>query len=447
MNEDIFGVAFKDFQKKVDDEKKTSYRIEKIFQEIINQIKYTIEEDGWQRLFIFGSNNIIFKNISLSQKCMLLYYLRRNPNIISKLSPNKEGHSTELTNAFLFKWIVANQKEKLGINAISFENISPHIKEHVFKHLSGDVNSLVDVLSVLEILLKKNPEGWFEMNMTQVSILSGVPIENVCFAFNTLLKLKLIILGYTACKQKRTNLKLNVRVTLSEEMYKEASEGKGIDAVKILSEKDALNEKFVFSALNHFYEVINHQNKNETVINNIQKSSLETEKIYKTEVEMFDKNTNKKNNANLTPINIVMPGIKGLSETLNQINACVISLSDVTKTLSKNEDEKISLLNSFIEKNSQQRSEYNELYAQMVTMKKIMNKEKKNKYQIIKSVQDALNLLIGQIISEIDTFVKIPRHQLDEITIQKFKADIIKIVVKTADEIRRSFNDSQKPCS
>ena len=92
--------------------------------------------------------------------------------------------------------------------------------------------------------------------------------------------------------------------------------------------------------------------------------------------------------------------------------------------------------------NNQQKQENEELRKQLNSVKKILNRQERDKNYFMKCVQDSLNMMMGQIISETDSFTRIPKHMLDENIIQSHKADVIKIAVQTAYDIQKLFSSS-----
>ena len=59
------------------------------------------------------------------------------------------------------------------------------------------------------------------------------------------------------------------------------------------------------------------------------------------------------------------------------------------------------------------------------------------KNALLKGTQNALNMMMGQIVSEIDRFSKIPAHQMDEGKIQTHKSNIIHITIQAEQDIRQ----------
>ena len=140
---------------------------------------------------------------------------------------------------------------------------------------------------------------------------------------------------------------------------------------------------------------------------------------------------------NYPPINIVMPEVPGLNNALDEIKSCVTSFTNIAESMYKSEEQKYKLLEEIIKTNAKQRQEYDDLYNQMVAMKKILNQKDRDKDLFVKAIQDALNMMMGKIISATDEFSKIPRHLIDEQKLQTHKAEVIQITVQTAEEIRK----------
>ena len=445
MAKDIFGVTPDGLQKRVGTEKFRVNELKKVFFTLLNEIKNTPEEDGWHRLVIFSVNSAeVFDGLSYSERAAVLYYLRRHPNIISKLSEKeKRIGGLDSMRPYVFKWVSAAEKEQLGIRATYFRNLSDEfLKKIDNERHNRSTGFLVDVCSVLEFLLGKRSKIWAETSTHNISAFSGVPIENTRAALNELLKLKLIVLAYIPCEGRRGRSRMNVYVTLTEDDYRRASAGEGIVAEQIITAKDALNEKFTFSVTNYFYFVISHFQADDS---SFPKKVQKVEDVKNSSVsEKVPQVEEKKLPAQVTPpINIVMPEVSGLGKTLDDIKSCVISFTNIAESMQKSEAEKYELLKNMIQANTKQREEYDNLYNQMLAMKKILNQKDRDKDNFVKAIQDALNMMMGKIISATDEFSKIPRHLVNEQKLQDHKAQVIKIAVQTAEEIRNLANSGQ----
>ena len=460
MSRDIFGLTPQGFSRKIEAEKIKIDNIKGIFVEVFNQIKYTAEEDGWQRLVIFSENSEFFNDLPYTLRSMIFYYLRRHKNIISKLSDREKKHITDSMKPYLLKFVPENEKQALGMNAIFFRNVPKNIQEYIFANLrSNKVESFIDVLSVLEFLCGKKETSWIEMSIFNISSFSGVPIENVRFALNTLLKLKLIVLVYVPCEQRKGRKKLNLKVTFSADEHNGALAGENIAAETILSDENIIIENFNFTVAEYFYGLLDDdKNLNNSVKRNLVPQQDEPTLNFCYENKLRSKPETSKQiplieddqpkNQNLVPqqpINVIVPEIKGLNETLDDIKRCISSFSSIAEKMYESTSQKNELLDSFVQTSAQKKQEYDELYNQMVIMKKLLNKQERDKHQFVKSIQDSLNMMMGQIITATDYFARIPRHQMDEYKIQKFKADVIKIAVQTAEEIRKfSYTPEKK---
>ena len=200
MSRDIFGMTPEGLHRRIRAEKTRADELKNIFCELIDQIKYTAEEDGWHRLVIFSNNSPTFDGLSYLERSAILYYLRRHPNIISKLS-DKERRVGGLDSMkpYVFKWVKSSEKEELGANANFFRHItSEGLRLIGSKVPNSSTGLLVDVFSILEFLLGKKEKSWIELSTFNISAFSGVPIENTRAALNTLLKMKLVVIAYAS---------------------------------------------------------------------------------------------------------------------------------------------------------------------------------------------------------------------------------------------------------
>lgn len=466
MSKDIFGLTSERLKRRLYFERTRAEAFKEFFCELLEQIKFTSEEDGWQRLVLFSSSNSALNGLSYSERAAVLYYLRRHQNIISKLSDKeKRANTPDSMKPYLFKWVRTATKERLGAQANCFRNLTQELLNKIdYECPDRTPGVLVDVLSVLEFLLGKRNKTWIEISAYNISAFSGVPIENTRAALNMLLKMKLIVMAYVPCEERTGRLRLNIYVTLTEGDYKKAVSGEGINAVKILTDKNASSEIFKFTTVNYFYGAIkdfeedlakiplrrmnkilqgntddNKENAESPQVSiplNLEDNSPE-EKI-PVEVEKTPRVEEKTLPAPISPsINIVMPEVPGLGKTLDDIKSCVVSFTNIAESMYNSEAQKYELLKNMIQASTKQREEYDDLYNQMVAMKKILNQKDRDKDRFVKAIQDALNMMMGKIISETDKFSKIPRHMLDEQKIQAHKAEVIQITVQTAEEIRR----------
>ena len=431
MSRDIFGMTPESFQKRIGAEKNRADKLRKAVTELLDAIKYTSEEDGWQRVVIFSNTSATLNGLSYLERSSVLYYLRRHPNIISKLSDKeKRIGGLESMKPYLFKWVSTEEKEELGAGANYFRNLSSELIEKVKSECPDkSAGFLVDVFSILEFFLGKKKRDWIETSTHNISSFSGVPIENTRAALNVLLKLKLLVIAYLPCEGNRMRLKMNVYVTLTEEERSQAISEKWLDAAQMITEKDALDQSFEFTVVDYFYTgagKVNEENtdKSTEVSLNLEENSA-GEKVAETKSSLS------------APINIIMPELPGLNQTLDDIKSCVVSFTQIAESMYKNETQRNELLNNIVQTSTKQREEYDDLYNQMVAMKKILNQKDRDKDKFVKAIQDALNMMMGKIISETDEFSKIPRHLLDEQKLQAHKAEIIQITVQTAEEIRR----------
>ena len=435
MSKDIFGLTKVGFKKKIESEKKKISEIQSVFIEITNQIKYTAEPDGWQRLIIFSENNYFFNDFSYAQRSMILYYLRRHQNIISKLSDREKKHVSDAMKPYLFKWVTAEEKTDLKMEAIYFRNVPKNIQEYIFNNLPNEnLDFFIDVLSVFEFLCGKKKQDWIEISISNISTFSGVPVENTRFALNVLLKLKLIVFAYVPCEQRKDRKKLNIKITLSDEEYEKAVTGANINADFIVKFDDVTDENFNFTTVDYFYNLVNNlQNPDLNLVNDskISDTNLVPE--------------NFKAGKTIPPVNIVIPAVEELHETLKSVQECVTSFTETATKILDHSVQKNESVDGLLQTISEQRSDYDELYKNTLEMKKLLNKQNRDKLKFVKGIQDSLNMMMGQMITETDVFAKIPRHKLDEVEIQKHKATIIKIAVQTAEEIRmwavKNFDD------
>ena len=121
MSKDIFGLTSERLKRRLAFEKTRADAFKEIFCELLDRIKYTSEEDHWQRLVIFSGSNSPLGGLSYPERAAVSYYLRRHPNIISKLSDKeKRANVPDSMKPYLFQWVHPAIKERLGVNANYF---------------------------------------------------------------------------------------------------------------------------------------------------------------------------------------------------------------------------------------------------------------------------------------------------------------------------------------
>ena len=258
MDKDIFGLTSDGLQKRIRLEKSRIDEMKKIFCNLLEEVRYTAEEDGWHRIVIFSVNSSTFSVMSYAERSAVLYYLRKHPNIISKLSDKEKKNNTlDSMKPYLFKWVAAEEKEQLGTKANYFRHLSSDkLSDIGEKNVNKSVDFFADVLSILEFFLGKKNKTWIEISTYNISAFSGVPIENTRAALNSLLKMRFLVMAYVPCEGRKGRRRMNVRVTLTEDEYNRAVSGEGIDAVQILTDKDSIDEHFKFTVLKYFYDAV-----------------------------------------------------------------------------------------------------------------------------------------------------------------------------------------------
>ena len=445
MKKDIFELTKYSFEKKINAEKIRVSEMKDFFCKILNQIKNTSEKDGWHRLVIFAPNENLFSNFSHAEKMIILYYLRSHPNIISTIS-NKESRNIRMK-PFVYKWVTEKEKQSLGIKANYFRNIPDEVFEYISSKISPNFSHCTEILTILGFLYAKK-NNWIELSPLNLAMFCGTPIENTRFALNFLLENKLILIAYTAGKQRKGHLTPHIRALNLNDNYEDILQLHDIDAVKILTYKDATNEEFNFSVQEYFYSMINSEMFGETQ-NTKEPSEEKTtpgENVslkFDTSETLEDKNVVTESYAEKSdklPENILLNSNKMLDEmskTFSDIKNFMQSFNNITETMYKNDLQRNEILSGIVKMNENQRKENENLINQLTAMKKIVNRQDREKNFFIKKVQDALNMMMGQIISTTDEFTKIPRHLMDERKISKHKADVIKIAVRTAYDIQK----------
>ena len=465
FNKDIFGLTEHSFNRRVNTEREHADDLVDVFIDIIQGIKNTSEADGWYRFVMFNSSHEMVEKLSYTARLSLIYYLRRHPNILSTLSKKETRKLPTNITPYVYKWVSEEEKTQLGIHSNFFRGVDERLLNYINDSANTKVSPFIDILSVIDFLLASKSHKWIETSTLNLSVRTGVPIENVRAAMSELFRMKLLVVAYTKGEKNKGRFKQFMNVTLSPEDHESALNGNGIEAEKIISDKDLVPEEYHFTVLNYFYSLVNDRlsgftgqykpvssvssNHNSASENKSFSVPAETEKITpKKERKRRVKKANNIDSENITAENVQKTSsadnvtVPQLSETLSDIKKYMSSFTDIAESIYRNEEKKNETLNTILQMNNQQKQENEELRKQLNSVKKILNRQERDKNYFMKCVQDSLNMMMGQIISETDSFTRIPKHMLDENIIQSHKADVIKIAVQTAYDIQKLFSSS-----
>ena len=193
MERDVFGLTANGMERRIKTERQHVAILSKVFIKLVEQIKDTHEPDGWQRLVLFSNTNELLKNYSPSLRTTLLFYLRRHPNIIAKLSNKEKSSANQTIKPFLYKWVEADEKIALGMRSIYFKNISEELLKYIEENAQTDYVNFVEILTVLEVFTSTRKEKWNEISTFDIVLFSGVPVENTRAALNELLRMRLLV--------------------------------------------------------------------------------------------------------------------------------------------------------------------------------------------------------------------------------------------------------------
>ena len=131
--------------------------------------------------------------------------------------------------------------------------------------------------------------------------------------------------------------------------------------------------------------------------------------------------------------------IPQMSQILEDTKNCVNSFAEIAKEIHEADEKKFSTLEELVQKNLQQQKEIEEMREKMVTYDKLKDQEKNERNRIVRNVQKVLNMLMGQIISEIEAFSKIPQYKMNEDVVAKYRYNIVQIATRADAEIKRAF--------
>ena len=499
---EIFNLTPQGIEKRSNLEKQHADELKEIFFKALDKIKNTEEADGWQRFVIFSQNSEIFEGLPAAMRAETQYYLRNHPNIISQIS-HKENKNI-LNKPHVYKWVDAEEKKNLGCKSIYFREMNEEISEKIFSAV-GSFPFYVDVCNAFEYLLSGKKAGeWQEISLFYFSSMSGSPIENTIWALNFLLKAKLIVIAYVPLEGQKNRINLYFHVTRTQEEYKKAMAGEGINARQILTAEDAIDFPIKFNSKKYFFDVVGislesleppqiigieniFEEKTFTPKPKVKENAEEIKPVAK---KRFKKESVKENNKKIAeeknepteqrkkipepelkkpelkpepveskiepvaaPQNLfpaanyvaVSPvNVPEFSQAVDEIKKCMLSFTDIANSMFKNDTQRNDIMSGLIKMNDKLQEENGNLVSQLNAMKKIISKMDREKNYYIKRVQDALNMMMGQIATETDIFTKTPRHQMDDRRIMAHKADIIKIAVQTANEVQNIFDTNNQ---
>ena len=430
MHKDIFGISQDALKKRISIELNHFGEFAKLFNDLKKQIQETEAADGWEKIALSGYLNSFSGDTLKTMQKHISYCLRRHPNILSRYSEKSKNNKKFATT--FYKWTSAEEKKSLGFNANAFR-IPDHMKQIIIERLRGENFNIVDVMIVVEKIYNetKNSEEKLprlKISTKRLTYLIGQPIENFRAALNILLKHRLIVIAYTASEGLRKGrLTQNIYLTFSDEMYRAAMNDKNVVALKLYSDKNALPQNsFEFTVWNKFLEIIG--DKEIIAEDNKNKSEEESQKIS----DGAQKNS--------YPTNISSQ----INDSLEEIKKCMLSFVKISENMTSNEVKRNENLNGLIQMNLQKQKELEQrqdeiaqLTQNLTAMKSILNKNDRDKNALLKGTQNALNMMMGQIVSEIDRFSKIPAHQMDEGKIQTHKSNIIHITIQAEQDIRQ----------
>ena len=519
MTKEIFGLSPQIFDRRIETEKRYAEELAKICVDMIDEIKNTKEPNGWHRLVIFDTStgNELLNSIAPFTRLELVYYLRQHPNIISKLSDRDISGRSDTLKPFMYKWVSEEEKIQLGVNAIYFKGVDANLIDYIKNFSTGASANYVDILSVMEFLLTNSSDEWFETTTINISLRTGVLLENVCAALNELLRMKLIVIAYKEGKRHKTKFRQFIKVTLYADEHKEALTGEEIGAFKTIGEANLPDEEFKFIVRDYFFSLLKsfeahrdfYRNNasaklaaETNLFNEIETESLPIEsaeeKIFPADEEFnlqvaqslaeiktalaevniqpADEEFNSQVTQSLAEIKsalaevnvqpadnklilqmsksledienyltrtpqenelerTVVGMIPKMSQILEDTKNCVNSFAEMAKEVHNADEKKFSTMDELIQQNLQQQKELEELRKKILFYDKIKDQYK----QVIRQVQKALNMMMGQIISEIESFTKTPRYNMNEELIAKCRYNIVQIAMKADEEIKKAF--------
>ena len=456
MNSELFCLPQKRLMKRIEIEKRAAGNISGVFVDVFNKIKGASENDGWKPVSLFfrdtSEENRHKNRLDTSDGYSLSYYLRSHPSIISKLSSGKGK-------PFMFKWVPEEVKKTMTVTeATFFKNIPPGIIQKIKD------NSLenFDVLRATEFFMSRKDCGqWIKYPATFFSEQSGIPIENFLYACNCLMTMELLVVAHV--KNQKLLPSLMLKFTPTNESLNNALSGEEINALRIFGKNDANTSGFSFAVRKYFFDFIEHYPENskpekissEEKIESPKEKNLEvtgknTEEVIEPS-NLFEKPQQQQATDYSSELNEIKADIEKLQDNavnptllkiLDEIKTGFLSFGKISESIYEADTRRMELLNGVLKLNEQQKQENADMKQQMIAMKKLLNKTDRDKLELLKRIQNKLNMMMGQIISETDRFARIPRHQLDDHRIEGHKSDIIRIAVQTEDDIKKILLNS-----
>lgn len=437
MDKDIFCLTGKRITERISLEKFYTDKVIDPLMTVIDHVKNTNESDGWHRV-VFSQNTGVINSLSFDNKMLLMYYLRQHPNIISKLSDKERPNMPQNMKPRLFKYVATDYRASLGFDANYFRNI-PDVFLNVVKKNTPVFNDLTtDILTVIEYLRSKKADSWTEITPVAVSAKSGAPIENVRCALNSLLEMKIIVLAHVEGEIRKSRTRLMCKFTPTKSEYNSALSGEGIQALRIIGADDILHEDFKFTVLKYYRSLIGDSPEEPD-------SEVQQAPLFETITADNDDNptaseTSPPSDTAVSETPAIYPINPQFEKTLDAIQQCMTAFVGIAESLHNDEIRRTETFNSILSQNDQKHQENDNLRAQIADLRKLLNKRDRDKFQFLKSVQDSLNLLIGQIVNATAKFAGTPRYNFNEQTIAEFTTNITNIVVQTEKSIQKLAN-------
>lgn len=188
------------------------------------------------------------------------YLIKSHPNIISRVKNTERsgkfrtkfiGNGYPPTTVFEYKWVPAEEKERLGFDAIIFRHIHPQYLDRIKAVYSeGTSHNKIDILSIINHLIyKKMDVRWNIPEIFKISSQTGVDYSTVCSVMNEMKEKKFLVCAPITIKSNRSMRSLSkiaCKLVMKEEEYNEIySESISEDLTSALSEKTNMDNSII----------------------------------------------------------------------------------------------------------------------------------------------------------------------------------------------------------
>jgi hypothetical protein len=370
----------------------------------------------------------------------ILYKLRSHPNIISKLASAGGGRVvTKKMRPSAFKWVDVEEKKKLGVHAIEYKNLTDDqlsVLDSLFSHRDNKA-PLNDILCVTDYLVSaKANSKWVKLEAIKMASRLGQPIERTQDALLDLKKEN--ILNLSEVKAVRGTITV-CRLTFTKEEYelvKDQKDNGNID-YSYVTNKDLADHRQSVVVRHRIAskiarkKVLDQQNDNPSVDIQLVRHA-DNSRFIKTPQERIIKNRTDE----IKGLDKINPDVKikldNLQKAFEEYQESVLdSIQNERSEVRRSFDAFVKMQKENLDLKEQNKA----LSKKCTSLKEDVGHYKKYHIGFRENLQTMLNVMLGQIVSAVEDYSRIPAHKQNEVTIANFKAEIFNTVGETSSRI------------